>query len=181
MKRAVLVVIFSALTLVGCETPTSGRYSISADNNVAIKSLGVNGVGVAPFRGPATFDASCRAIGPIQLADDVTHAQYLQKAFEDEFKIAGAYSPSPSRVTISGDITKLEFSSTRAVTGGSWTIEVRLASSNGQSLQVNEYYEFSSGFNALSACRETADAFPRAVQNLVGKALRSPDFARMVR
>jgi hypothetical protein len=169
-----------ALILAGCETPTTQRYAISADNNQAIKSLGVTNIGVAPFIGPANFSANCRALGPMQVADGLSHTQYIQKAFEDELKIAGAFAPSGARVVLSGAISRLEFSSTRAVTGGSWTIDLSLKSSNGQALAVNEYYEFSSGFAANDACRNTAEAFSRAVQDLIGKTIRSPGFAGLV-
>ena len=76
---------------------------------------------------------------------------------------------------------QLEFSSSRAVTGGSWTIDLDLVSSNGKLLSVKEYYEFNSGFVANDACRNTAEAYSRAVQNLVGKAVRNPDFAALVK
>lgn len=56
-----------------------------------------------------------------------------------------------------------------------------LASSNGGKLDVSEYYEFSSGFVANDACRNTAEAYSRAVQNLVGKAVRSAGFADLLK
>jgi len=46
---------------------------------------------------------------------------------------------------------------------------------------VSEYYEFNSGFAANEACRNTAEAYSRAVQNLVGKAIRSPGFGDLVK
>jgi hypothetical protein len=177
MYRASTVAVFvcTVLLTAGCETPTTQRYSISAENNMAIKALNAKDLGIGQFSEPASFDPQCRALGPLHIADGLTHAQYIRKAFEDELKIAGAFSSSP-RVTLSGKVTKLEFSTTRAVTGGSWTIDLMLASSNGKSLPVSEYYEFNSGFIANEACRNTAEAFTRAVQNLVGKAVRDPAF-----
>jgi hypothetical protein len=117
----------------------------------------------------------------MRVADGLTHAQYIQKAFEDEFKIAGAYATGSPRVTLSGEIQKIEFSSTRALTGGSWSIDLNLTSSNGKQLRVNEYYEFDSGFAAFEACRNTAEAFSRAVQNLVGKVVKNSEFASLVK
>jgi hypothetical protein len=143
--------------------------------------LGASGVGVGTFAGPTDFNANCRALGALQVADGLSHTQYIQKAFEDEFKVAGAFAPSSPRVTLTGKVERLEFSSTRALTGGSWTIDLSLASSNGKSLRVNEYYEFSSGFAAPEACRNTADAFSRAIQNLVGKTVRNPEFASLIK
>jgi hypothetical protein len=80
-----------------------------------------------------------------------------------------------------GPVERLEFSSTRALTGGSWTIDLVLKSSTGRNLRINEYYEFSSGFLATEACRNAADAFSRAVQNLVGKTFRNPQLSSLIK
>lgn len=179
MRHIVIVIVLAGL-MSACETPTTQRYAISADNNLAIKALGVGGIGIAPFAGPADFSANCRALGPMQVADGMSHTQYIQKAFEDELKVASAFAAAQPRVTLSAKVEKLEFSSTRAITGGSWTIDLAMRSSNGKSIDVQEYYEFSSGFAAFEACRNTAEAFSRAVQNLVGKTLKHPGFQGLV-
>ena len=180
MRRRVYLSLATAFILAGCETPTTQRYAISADNNVAIKALGTTGVGLATFTGPASFNSTCRALGPLQVSDGLSHTQYIRKAFEDEFKVAGAFALSTARVTLGGTVDRLEFSTIRAITGGSWSIDVTLASSNGRTLKVVEYYEFDSGFAAPEACRNTAEAYSRAVQNLVGKAVKAPGFAQLV-
>ena len=179
-KHHVLLAVAATVLLSGCETPTTQRYAISADNNQAIKALNTSGVGLGTFTPPADFSANCRALGPLQVADGLSHTQYIRKAFEDELKIGGAFATGTPRVTILGKVNKLEFSSARGLTGGSWTIDLLLTSSNGKSLPVSEYYEFNSGFAANEACRNTAEAFSRAVQNLVGKAVRNPGFAALV-
>lgn len=180
MKKLASLLIVAAL-LSACETPTTQRYAISADNNQAIKALGTSNIGIRTFAGPADFSANCRALGPMQVADGLNHTQYIQKAFEDELKIAGAYAQGNARVTIGGKLNKLEFSSSKGITGGYWQIELGLDSSNGKKLDVSEYYEFNSGFVANDACRNTAEAYSRAVQNLVGKAVKSPAFADLLK
>lgn len=180
MKTLAFLLAVAAL-LTACETPTTQRYAISADNNQAIKSLGVSNIGVRSFVAPTNFSSTCRALGPMQVADGLNHTQYIQKAFEDELKIAGAYAQSAARVTIGGKLNKLEFSSSKGITGGYWQIDLTLDSSNGRSLNVSEYYEFNSGFAANDACRNTAEAYSRAVQNLVGEAVKSPTFADLVK
>ncbi len=99
-----------ALVLVGCESPTTQRYAISPDNNQAIRALNTTGIGVGAFTSAASFDASCRAFGPIQVADGLTHVEYIRRAFEDELKVAGAFAPSSPRITLSGTVSRLEFS-----------------------------------------------------------------------
>ncbi|MDQ2652729.1 MAG: hypothetical protein M3Z20_06745 [Chloroflexota bacterium] len=176
MKKVLALAVLS-LAMAACETPTAQRYSISADNNSAIKALSVTSVGFRSFTGPEKFNATCRALGPIKVADGLSHTQYIQKAFEDEFKIAGAHAQDRvPQTTLGGVVTKLDFSSSQGLTRGFWDIDLTLESSNGRTLSVSEHYEFDTGFIANEACRNTAEAFTRAVQNLVGKAVRTPDF-----
>ena len=148
---------------------------------MAVKALGVSALGVGEFTGPSSFDANCRALGPVQVADGISHTQYIRKAFEEEFKIAGVFAASSPKVTLTGTVTRLEFSSTRALTGGSWDIDLTLTSSNGSSMKATEHYEFASGFTAPTACKQTAEAFAPAVQNLLGKIFRSAEFRALVR
>jgi hypothetical protein len=171
----------AAVTLTACETPTTQRYAVSANNNQAIKSIGVTGVSVGTFTPPTGFSSNCRALGAMQVADNMTHTEYIRHAFEDELKIAGAYASGTPRVTLTGTINKLEFSSSHHVTGGYWDVDLGLASSNGRSMTISEHYEFDSGFAAPEACRNTAEAFSRAVQDLVGKAVMSPEFPTLVK
>lgn len=181
MRRSALVLTATAILLTACETPTTQRYAIAPNNNVAIKTIGATGIGVGTFMPPASFSETCRALGPLRVADNLTHTQYIQRAFEDELKVAGAFAASDARVTLTGKVTRLESSSSRGLTGGSWNIDLDLASSNGQRMSVADYYEFDSGFSAPEACRQTAEAFSRAVQNLIGKAARNPSFAALVK
>ena len=48
-------------------------------------------------------------------------------------------------------------------------------------MKTVEYYEFNSGFAAYEACRNTAEAFSRAAQNLVGKVVSDPQFAELIK
>jgi len=171
----------AAATLSACETPTTQRYAVSANNNQAIRGIGATGISVGAFTPPAGFSSNCRALGPMQVADNMTHTDYIRHAFEDELKIAGAYASGSPRVTLTGTVNKLEFSSSHHLTGGYWDIDLGLASSNGRSMTVSEHYEFDSGFAAPEACRNTAEAFSRAVQDLVGKAVTSPEFPVLVK
>ena len=180
MKNLALVLV-SVLLLAACETPTTQRYAISAGNNQAIKAIGTNAVSMKALDEPTDFSSNCRALGPLKVADNLTHTQYIQKAFEDELKIAGSYAATNARVTLGGKVKKLEFSSSKGLTSGFWNIDLRLESSNGKTLDINEYYKFNTGFAANEACRNTADAYLRAVQNLVGKTVLSPSFPELLR
>jgi hypothetical protein len=176
MSKKLLIVLPFAVLLSACSTYTTPRYAINADTNVALKAIGASNVAVGTFTGPSAFDPSCRAAGPLAPPDGITHTAYLKKALEDELKVAGAYSASSPKVILTGAVNKLEFSSSRGLTGGSWDIDVSLNSSNGKSMAAVEHYEFESGFVADTACKQTAEAYMPTVQNLIGKIVRSPEF-----
>ncbi len=178
--RTPLIALSLAALLSACSTFTTPRYSINPDTNVALKALGVSGIAVGNFSGPATFDAGCRAAGPLSPPDGMSHTAYLRKALEDELKVAGVHAESSPNVTLTGKVNKLEFSSARGLTGGSWDIDVTVTSSNGKSMTAAEHYEFQSGFVADTACKQTSEAYMPAVQNLIGKVVRSPDFKGLV-
>lgn len=178
MKKTVIAL--SVLALTACSTYMPQRYSISADNNVALKAIDAGSINVGSFKGPANFDNSCRAAGPIAPPDNMSFEAYIQKALADELKVAGKFDDKTPKVTLSGTLEKLAFSSSRGLTGGSWDVGLRVHSSNGKSTFVSEHYEFNSGFIADTACKQTAEAYYPAVQNLIGKLVKSPDFIGLV-
>lgn len=178
MKQYLLAL--SVLTLTACSTFTPQRYSISADNNVALKSMGVSNIGVGAFTGPASFDRACRGAGPIAPPDNMSFEAYIQKALSDELKVAGMFDDKAPNTTLSGIVEQLSFSSSRGLTGGEWIINLRVNSSNGKSISVSEHYLFESGFIADTACKQTAEAYLPAVQNLIGKLVKSPEFKSLL-
>ena len=169
MKYKGLFIGLCVTVISGCSTYTPQRYSISADNNVALKSINADDIDVGSFRGPSSFDNACRAAGPIAPPDGMSFAEYIQKALTDELKVAGLYDRENPKVTLSGTLEYLSFSSSRGLTGGTWDIGLRVNSDNGKSTFVSEHYEFESGFIADTACKQTAEAYYPAVQNLIGK------------
>ena len=84
------------------------------------------------------------------------------------------------KATLSGVVEQLNFSSSRGLTGGEWNILLRVTSSNGKSMSVSEHYEFESGFIADTACKQTAEAYLPAVQNLIGKLVKASEFRSLL-
>jgi hypothetical protein len=180
MSKQLMITVSLAALLSACSTYTTPRYAISADTNVALKALNATGVAVGSFSGPAAFDSSCRAAGPLAPPDGISHTAYFKKALEDELKVAGAYTASSPRIVLTGTVSRLEFSSSRGLTGGSWDLDVTLNSSNGRSMVASEHYQFESGFVADTACKQTAEAYMPTVQNLISKIVRSPEFKSLL-
>ncbi|BBJ00107.1 hypothetical protein FGKAn22_17990 [Ferrigenium kumadai] len=178
VKKVYVAVV--AISLSACSTYMPQRYSINADTNVALKTIDAGNINVGSFKGPAKFDNSCRAAGPIAPPDSLSFEAYIQKALADELKVAGKFNDSTPKVTLSGTVEQLEFSSSRGLTGGSWDIGLKVSSSNGKSTYISEHYEFNSGFVADTACKQTAEAYLPAVQNLIGKLVKNPEFKSLV-
>lgn len=172
MKKVVLAL--SVLALSACSTMQPPRYAISVDNNQALKHLKeINGE-FANLNQPAKFSSNCRLMGPIEPSDGLTIPQFITKAFNDELKMADKYSKDHIKVT--GDITKVEFSSV----SGYWDLGLNLNSNNGTTLTVNNKYSFESGFDAITACNATADALAPAVQDLIKATINHPKFESLM-
>lgn len=174
------ITLIPALLLVtACSTMTPARYSMSVDNNQALKKFEGSKVRIASISPPANFDASCRLMGPIQASDGMTIPQFVEKALNDEFKFANIYSDSG--VSLKGSLKAIDFSSTTGLTSGFWHINMELNSSNGKSMNVDSRYDFKSGFDAITACNQTAQALGPAVQDLIKKAVTSQEFPELIK
>src|SRR4051794_1706781 len=171
------LLLFALGFMAGCDTYAAARYSISADSVMAQRQLGGQTVNVGTFTAavPGQSEIVCRAVGPIKTPDGQPFSEYVRKALIDEIKIAGIFSEN-APATITGRLNEAMFSSV----AGTWTLALTLTSNNGQSITEVETFSFTSSFAAVTACREAANAFMPAVQNLVVRLVRNPGFRRLV-
>ena len=175
MKKIVLIA--AVLGLSACSTMQPPRYSVSADNVLALKTLeGIEGEVVSLNMG-TSFSSNCRLMGPIEPADGLSIPQFISKAFNDELKMSEKYSSDGSK--LSGNITKIEFSSITGLTNGYWDLGMTLSSDNGKQINVDNRYSFKSGFDAITACNATADALAPAVQDLIKATISHPEFVTL--
>lgn len=174
MKRG--LILLAALCLAGCDSYTAAPYGISADNNLALKSVGAGAhVAVNTFTLAVKYDPDCRLAGPIQLPGGLSAQGYIQKAFTDELKIAGLYDKS-AKNRLTGSITQLDFGST----SGGWDMALTLASTNGRTVSANEHYDFHTSWTSEGACHNVADSFQPAVQGLIQQMILSPGFKALL-
>jgi hypothetical protein len=175
MKK-LLVLIAVTMLASGCSTYSASRYSISTDNIMALKSLDGKTLNVGVFSAttPGQKEIMCRGVGPIKTPDGEAFADYVRKAFLDELKISNVYSSS-APVTITGNLDAIDFSSN----SGNWNLALTVKVSNEKTMSVSESYSYTTSFYGETACNQTAQAFMPAVQNLVGKVVRSPEFAKL--
>jgi hypothetical protein len=150
---------------------------MSADNVVALKSLNGKVVNVGLFSAttPGQTEIMCRGVGPIKTPDGEPFAAYVRKALVDELRMADSFSPN-APITLTGNLDVIDFSSN----SGNWNLSLSIKSSNGSAMSATENYAFTSSFYGETACNQTAQAFMPAVQNLVGKIVRAPDFISLI-
>lgn len=177
--KVALYLVAAALTILstGCSTYAANRYAINTDNVVAMRALNGKLVNVGSFsaKEPGLKEIMCRSVGPIKTPDGEPFSEFVRKALLDEIKIANIYS-SNAPITLTGSLDTVDFSSA----SGGWNLALTVKSSNGKSLSVSENYQFTSSLYGETACNQTAQAFMPAVQNLVGKVVRSQEFLALV-
>ena len=179
MKKLPLVLAISVFVS-ACGGWSVGLYSVSNDNVAALRSFNGKTVNLGAF---TTTEAErgqidCRGAGPITTQDRETFAEFIRKAMLDELRLAGVYS-STAPVTIAGNLDVINFSSN----DGYWELRLTIRTSTGRTMTVSEpyEYEYSAGSDSdYAMCRQTSRAFVPAVQNLIGKIVRSPDFASLM-
>lgn len=177
MKRALaLAVVLGAIG--GCSTMTPPRYAPSADSNQALRKYAGAKVQLTQLAAPPDYSPNCRFMGPIQAADGQSIPEFVRNSFNDEFKFAGIYAKDG--VSLAGALNKIEFSSISGVTDGWWELGIALRSSNGKALFKLSRTEFKSGFDAVTACNQTAQALAGAVQDLIKATVTDPDFKALL-
>lgn len=179
MKKISFALLGAVLAMSGCSTMTPARYSVSVDNNMVLKGYQGTTMDLVTIGAPDKYDASCRMMGPIQASDGQTIPEFVRKAFNDEFKFANVYGESGAKLT--GHLDKIAFSSTSGLTSGWWDLALTLNSNNGRSISVENKYDFKSGFDAITACNQTAQALGPAVQDLIKKTVTDPRFKSLLR
>jgi hypothetical protein len=175
MKLVSSAVLTLAALLSGCAYNAS-PYGASVRNVEVIKSANLKPVAVATFQAakPGQSTITCRAAGPVTVTP--SFEAYIQKAFVDELKLAGAYDPA-SAITLSGKLEQVDFSS--GITDGNWSFTLMVSNNKNDGFTTTSKFPFSGSFVADKACQEVAQAFQPAVQKLIEDVVRNPKFKTM--
>lgn len=175
---SVVSIVATCFVLAGCSTMTPSTYAVNADNNVALRKLAGVKVNVVSMTDVSKFSANCRLMGPIEASNKRSIAQFVQDSFNDELKFADVYG---TNVALDGSLDHAEFSSISGLTNGWWDLAATLKNpKTGASISAHNRYEFPSGFDAATACTQTAQALTPAVQGLIKNAVTNPEFATLV-
>lgn len=168
-----------ALSASACATLTPPGYRVAVDNNFTLKAYTGAAVKVASITATGEYDMSCRLAGKIQPANGMSIPQYVEKAFNDELKMANIYSNGG--ITLTGSLTRVDFDSMVGLTNGIWRMALTMSSSNGKSMNVESNYEFASDLRGTPACDKTTMAFAPAVEGLIRKVVTDARFVTLVR
>lgn len=177
MMKSATLALAAAFVFTGCAYNTS-PYGASVKNVEAIKTSQIKPVSVGQFTAakPGQSSIVCRAAGPVAVSP--SFETYIEKAFIDELKLAGAYNAS-SPLVLTGKLESIDFSS--GITDGNWTFSLTLANARQESYTTSSTFGFSGSFVADKACQEVAQAFAPAVQKLVEDVVRNPKFKELAK
>jgi hypothetical protein len=184
MFKIIKYVLGSALCvyLVGCSTTNSIPYKASTTNVVTLQNLlkpSNSKVSIGEFTVANGVDqeVNCRLLGPVKVAPGKSPAVFIKEAFQEELFLAQVYNSS-SPVKINGVVEKLVFSS---VSPANWEITMRVSSSKYPGYTASVKYNYETSFNAYSACKNVADAFSPAVQELLHQVIINPQFIQLIK
>jgi hypothetical protein len=175
---SLVVALLAFLFITGCSTMTPARYAVSVDANQKLESMPDARVYLANLSPPADEDSNCRLMGPIKAGDGLTISEFIADAFNDEFKFADIHDENGVR--LDGEVTEIEFSSSDGLTNGHWNLGIKLRSSNGNQMSSHINYKFKSGFDAITACNQTAQALGAAVQDLIVETVSDAGFKALL-
>jgi len=179
MGKIVLSVWFAflALLLAGCGMK-SDVYSVSADNVVRLREFSDIKVNIGNF----TADSSDENHILCRLGDTITTPMgepfelYIQKAFEEEFKMAGIYSKN-ANITITGHLNSINGFSAPA----RWNIDMTVSSNTGKSFKVFTSKRYPSVYSGNTACNNMAREFMPAVRQFINEVVNNNDFAGLLK
>jgi hypothetical protein len=77
---------------------------------------------------------------------------------------------------LSGSIDKFGLSSA----SGWWDLAMTLRSEKGIQFSVEHRYNFTTSFDAITACNQAAQAFGAATQDLIKKSVSHPQFSSLL-
>jgi hypothetical protein len=182
-KRILSASVFApALLVSGCETTNSIPYKASTANVISIQqSLQAQGrkvsLGSVSMASGVEENPLCRLMGPVKVAPGKSLPQYIKDAFQEELFMAQVYQPG-APVVIDGRIEALKFSS---VSPASWEIAMSVNSNLSPGYSVAVKFPFETSWTAISACKNVADAFAPAVQELLKQVVTHPEFASLAK
>lgn len=176
------MIVAAAAVMVGCSTTNSIPYKASTSNVITLQNnlkqtnTKVT-LGTFSLANGIDEELMCRMLGPVKVAPGKTLSTFIKEAFQEELFLAQVYDTN-APITIEARIERLSFSS---VSPANWDIAMRVSSNKSPGYSVNVKYNYDTSFDAWSACKNVADAFSPAVQELLRQVVTNPQFTQLVK
>ena len=180
MEKAVrLFVLGVSLFATGCSHYAVNDYSPSAEHVSQLRNDSKEPkVYIEEFQNSANVDErpTCRVGAKVSPAGQTGWAEYVRSALKSELILAQRLTdrPSSSGVVIDGTLERASFNSN----SGRWELALRLDLSGSVNIRKRIIYKFETSFSGPAACNGVANAFPRAVDKLIGNIISEPEFKR---
>ncbi len=166
------------LILTGCDTYTTPQYQTNPSNVIALQSIAASGkgtsVGTVTAAAGIVEKPTCRLAGPLDLGGGQNISKVVEQALQAEFLAGKMYNRNGRAINVV--VTELKPDSF----AGTWTIGMRVSSNKGQSYDVNTVHKFGTSFSAAAACKNTADAFNRALSKSINNMISDPRFKSLI-
>ena len=180
--------IITSLTLLilmavisGCETTSSIPYTASTPNVLQFQNALASSntkVKLGAFvNSEDVGELTCRLMGPVDVSRGKTKAEYIKEAMQTELFLAQVYAVD-SDIILNGRLDSVNFSS---VSPANWEFGFTISSNKYAGYSVQTKYSFNTSYSAYSACKNVADAFGPAVQDLINNIVTHPDFAKLIK
>jgi len=180
MKLSISLIssIFAVLLLTGCGIKTAD-YSVSAKNVQKLRSYTNVKIGINSFTAETNNESTvlCRAAETIETPNDEAFEKYIENALKDELIMANIYDENAT-LKLSGHLKKVYASS--MIGNAYWSFDMKITSSNGNSIDLESKNEYGSAFLAFTACNNMGSSFAPSVKNLINDILTHPNFNSLI-
>ncbi len=156
-------------------------YTPSSLTTSALQNLGLDGIEVKSVTSSIDIDNTCpSSTSTIQLPNKSSFEDYIKNALIDEFTIAKVYDSVSPKITLQVDIKELEYFLSHSSLMSVWDIDLKINSSNGNSLRVHEHYLFDAGAYSLWNCQRIADSYMPAIQATISELAHASKFKALI-
>jgi hypothetical protein len=90
------------------------------------------------------------------------------------------YDNRSPKIKLSVEVRELEYFLSSGTLKTVWDIELKVKSSNGESLRTNVHYQFDAGAFGLWDCKKIAKAYMPAVQTTILELANSPNLKALL-
>jgi len=178
LRLSILAGILSVFVLTGCGIKTSD-YAVSAQNVQKLRSYNDVKLGINSFTATTKDESTvlCRAAETIETPKDESFEKYIENALKDELIMAGIYDENSS-LKLSGHLKKIYASS--MIGDAYWSFDMKVISTNGNSIDLESKNEYGSAFLAFTACNNMGSSFAPSVKKLINDILNHPKFNTLI-